>query len=331
MPWPILGLPADGSFAYILLALVVGDNGRHSAPFKQPRFDRKRRDSLAPRGGLLSGELLAARLSRRTREALFLLITLAAVIVTFAHSPVVQNLAYNHFADTRPFLGVPNFLDVVSNFPYLVVGLVALDFLRRKSDPRFKAAFADPSEAWHYRFFFTGVAFIAFGSAYYHLVPGDNRLVWDRLPMTITFMSWLSATIGERLDRTAGLRLLPILVGLGIYSVVDWHVTELRGSGDLRAYIDVQYLSLLAIPLLSILFPSRYTRSKTVLVVFAIYLVAKTFELLDGQVYALGYVVSGHTLKHLTAAVGASLILDMLRERKLILSPPEKEERMAIA
>jgi hypothetical protein len=280
-------------------------------------------------GTFWSGEWVASRVSRTTREALFVLITLGAVIATFIHSPVVQNLSYNHFADERSFLGIPYFLDVVTNLPYLVVGLAALDFLRRRNDPRFKAAFSDPAEAWHYRVFFFGVGLIAFGSAYYHLAPSDNRLVWDRLPMTITFMSWLSATIGERVDRSAGLRLLPGLVGVGIYSIVHWHVTELMGSGDLRAYIDVQYLSLLAIPMLSVMFPSRYTRSKTIFLVFAIYLVAKGFELLDAQVYALGHIVSGHTLKHLTAAVGAYLIFDMLRKRDMVPQPSSVSTEMA--
>jgi hypothetical protein len=284
----------------------------HSAhPPSLPRgSDRK------PTGdSFLDGDWLGNRLSRQAREFLFLLVTLAAVIATFAHAPVVQNLAYNHFADTRSFMGIPYFLDVVSNLPYLIVGLVAFDFLRGRDDPRFKAAFARPQEALHYWVFFIGVTAIAFGSAYYHIAPSDNRLVWDRLPMTITFMSWLAATIGERVDRSTGLRLLPALVGVGIYSILRWHITELSGSGDLRAYIDVQYLSLLAIPMLSVLFPSRYTRSKTVFVVFAVYLAAKLFEILDAQIYALGHMISGHTLKHLTAAVGAYLILDMLRRR----------------
>jgi hypothetical protein len=270
-------------------------------------------------------------MSRGTREVLFFLITLAAVIATFAHSPVVQNLAYNHFADARPFLGIPYFLDVVSNLPYLVIGLAGLDFLRRTRDPRFIAAFVDPSGAWYYRVFFLGVTLIGFGSAYYHLSPSDNRLVWDRLPMTITFMSWLAATIGERVDSPTGLRLLPALVGVGIYSILHWHVTELRGSGDLRAYIDVQYLSLLAIPLLSIMFPSRYTRSRTVVVVFAVYLAAKMFELLDAQIYSLGHFVSGHTLKHLTAAIGGYLILDMLRKRTPVPEAWSVGEEMVVA
>jgi len=282
-------------------------------------------------GSFLNGEWFAARVSRTTREALFVLITLAGVIATFARPPVFQNQAYNHFADARALVGIPYFLDVVSNLPFLVVGLAGLDFLRRRRDPPFNAAFADPSEAWFYRVFFIGVGLASFGSAYYHSAPSDSRLVWDRLPMTIIFMSWLAATIGERIDRSAGLRLLPILVGLGIYSVVYWHLSELRGSGDLRVYMDVQYLSTLAIPLLSILFPSRYTRSRTVFIVVAVYLAAKSLELLDAQLFALGRIVSGHALKHLAAAAASYLILDMLRKRTAILYPSAIDDRMAIA
>jgi hypothetical protein len=286
---------------------------------------------MATGNSFLEGEWLGNRLSRRTRETLFLLITMFAVAATLAHSPVVQNLGYNHFADNRTFLGIPYFLDVVSNLPYLVIGSAGLIFTFRERTPRFKTAFSEASEAWHYRVFFLGIALIGLGSAYYHLAPSDNRLVWDRLPMTVTFMSWLAATISERVDGPAGLRLLPVFVGVGIYSIVYWHVTELRGSGDLRVYIDVQYLSLLAIPLLGVLFPSRYTRSKTIFVVFVLYLIAKVFELLDAQIYALGGLVSGHTLKHLTAAVGAYLILDMLRKRTPAHAPSSVDGEMVPA
>jgi hypothetical protein len=279
----------------------------------------------------LDGEWLARRLSRGARQALFLLITLAAVAATFARPPIVQNPAYNHFADTRAFLGVPYFLDVASNLPILLVGLAGLEFLRRTNAPHFTTAFTDPTEAWPYRVLFAGVCLAAFGSAYYHLAPSDGRLVWDRLPMTIVFMSWLAATIEERIDRTTGLRLLPILVGLGVYSVVYWHISELRGVGDLRVYADVQYLSTLAIPLLSIMFPSRYTRSRTVFVIVVIYLLAKSLELFDEQIFALGHIVSGHTLKHLAAAGASYLILDMLRRRAPAHLSPIVEKAMVTA
>src|SRR3990170_7008167 len=99
---------------------------------------------MPERASFLDGEWLATRLSRSSREALFVLVTLTGVVATFARPPVIQTQVYNHFADARAFLGIPYFLDVVSNLPYLVVGLAGLDFLRRRRDPRFKAAFTDP-------------------------------------------------------------------------------------------------------------------------------------------------------------------------------------------
>lgn len=35
-------------------------------------------------------------------------------------------------------------------------------------------------------FFYIGVAAVGFGSSYYHLEPNDARLVWDRLPVSIS-------------------------------------------------------------------------------------------------------------------------------------------------
>jgi hypothetical protein len=38
----------------------------------------------------------------------------------------------------------------------------------------------------------------------------------------------------------------------------------------------------------------------------------------DGQVFALGHVVSGHTLKHLAAAAAGYWILRMLKRRDIL-------------
>lgn len=51
-------------------------------------------------------------------------------------------------------------------------------------------------------------------------------------------------------------------------------------------------------------------------VVVLLYAVAKAFEALDKQIFALGGIVSGHTLKHLTAAVACFWVLQMLQRRK---------------
>jgi hypothetical protein len=269
---------------------------------------------------ILDGKALASRFSRKTREWIFGAFTVLVIAATFSSPPVLQDPAYNHFADQRTFLGIPNFFDVVSNAPFLFVGVFGLAFVLRRTTQTSQAAFAMDHEVWSYIALFAGVTLSGFGSAYYHLAPGDNRLVWDRLPMTIIFMSFLAATVSERINARAGFLLLPILLSVGIASIIYWHVTELRGSGDLRVYLDVQYYTTAAIPLIAILFPSRYTRGRIVFLVFVVYAFAKVFELLDGAVYSLGHVVSGHVIKHIIAAAASYLILDMLRRRRPVKS-----------
>lgn len=40
--------------------------------------------------------------------------------------------------------------------------------------------------AW--AFYFAGNALAGFGSAYYHLKPDDDRIIWDRLPVFMYFV-----------------------------------------------------------------------------------------------------------------------------------------------
>lgn len=53
-----------------------------------------------------------------------LLLALAAVALLAP--PLATPQAFRTLADTRSFLGIPNFADVVSNLPLLVVGLWGL-------------------------------------------------------------------------------------------------------------------------------------------------------------------------------------------------------------
>ena len=66
---------------------------------------------------------------------------------------------------------------------------------------------------------------------------------------------------------------------------------------------------MLAIPLALALFPHRWIRGVDLLVALGWYALAKVFEAFDAPIYALGGVVSGHTLKHLAAAAGAAWLL----------------------
>jgi hypothetical protein len=238
------------------------------------------------------------------------------VIAIFLIPSLPQNESYHHFADTRAFGGIHNAFNVLSNVFFLIVGLLGMRFvLNDRSAAHPVQRFLDPRERWPYLIFFAGVALTAFGSAYYHSHPGDARLVWDRLPMTLGFMSLLAATLNERISVKTGTRsLIPLLI-FGVASVLYWSVTLARGHNDLRPYVVAQFGSLLALLVLVAFFPPRYTRGADLIVSLLIYALAKVFEAADRPIFNLGGIVSGHTMKHIIAAVSAYWILRMLKLR----------------
>jgi hypothetical protein len=224
-------------------------------------------------------------------------------------APLPQDQAYHRFADSRAFLGVDNAADVLSNFAFLVVGVMGLLLLwrGRAESQRFSTA----EEMWPYWVFFCAVALTAFGSAYYHLAPDDARLVWDRLPMSVAFMALVAAVLAERVDVKLGVKLLFPLAVIGVATVLYWASVD-----DLRPYLLVQYGSIAAVLALSALFPSRYTRGEMIFAAAALYAVAKVLEAQDRAVFEFtGGGVSGHTLKHLLAATALYLVLWSVQRR----------------
>lgn len=246
---------------------------------------------------------------------MFLLLAVGVGAAAFLAPRADLPPSYHHFADQRGFLGIPNFGDVASNVAFLVAGLWGLVFLTGESS---NEKFVHANERWPYFMVFLGLMLTAFGSAYYHLAPDDARLVWDRLPMTIVFMPLVAAVIAERANFKLGLWLLPVLTAIGMGSVIQWHSTVQHGAGDLRFYAAVQVYAMLVL-VAALLLPSRYTRNADLVWVFAFYLIAKVAETADRQIFSLGHLVSGHTIKHLSAGAAGFWILRMLQERKPIL------------
>jgi hypothetical protein len=263
------------------------------------------------------GNLLVSVTAFKVRLALVIGPGIAAAAGVFCFlPPQPQPESYHCFADSRTIFDIPNFWNVASNIPYVVVGAWGLCLLFRhwRSEA---GSFLWHAERWPYVCLFTGVLLTGFGSAYYHWEPSTARLVWDRLPMAIAFMSLFAAVIAERIQPQVGVGLLLPLLALGIGSVWYWHVSEQRGQGDLRLYGLVQFYPLAAIPLLLLLFPARYTRTGDLWASLGWYVIAKVCEELDGTIYrALGEIVSGHTLKHLAAAAGAWMIVRMVKKRQ---------------
>jgi hypothetical protein len=100
-------------------------------------------------------------------------------------------------------------------------------------------------------------------------------------------------------------------------SVIQWHLTVLHGARDLRFYAAVQVYAMLAL-FAALLLPSRYTGNTEPVWVCALYAIAKIAESADRQIFSLGQIVSGHTIKHLCAAAAGYWILRMLKRRKPI-------------
>ena len=224
--------------------------------------------------------------SNKTNTLLLLFLTVL-VAVAFSLLPrIPQSQAYHCFADRRSLLGIPNFGDVASNIPFGVIGIWGLFLLLRLNSELPTMSFLDSRERWPYILLFIGLFLTGFGSAYYHLSPSNARLVWDRLPMTIAFMSMVAAVIAEHVSVRVGLWSLPILLLIGTASVFQWYTSEARGAGDLRFYAAVQTYSALVL-LLALTLPKRYTRTSDLAVVLGFYALAKILETLDKPIFAV--------------------------------------------
>ncbi len=253
-------------------------------------------------------------MTRTTRErigyALIVFTALLAIGALLTQGPIPQDLTYHLFVDTRTIWSIPNFWNVVTNLPFALVGLLGLYKLRLPG----RLGFIDETRM-AYTLLFFGTFLVSIGSSYYHLEPNNQTLVWDRLPMTIAFMSLFSIIISEFVSIRSGKALLLPLILAGILSVMYWHFSEIREQGDLRFYALVQFYPMLAIPIMLVCFNPRCTHVQAYWWLLVIYLTAKVFEQLDGEVYdALG-IISGHSLKHLTAALGMYVLLVFYQKR----------------
>ena len=236
--------------------------------------------------------------------------TVLSAAAAFLLPAIPQPASYHDFADQRLMLDVANFLDVTSNVGFLLVGAAGLAVVARR-----RTQFIVAAERVPYAVFFVGLLLTAAGSAYYHLVPDNERLFWDRLPMTVAFMSLVAAQIVDRVNVRAGLALLVPMLLVGMASVLYWRATERAGAGNLVPYGILQAYAVMILVMMTWLYPSRYTRGGDIYWVFAAYVAAKVVEYFDAEIFAVGNLVSGHTLKHLIAAGAGFVVWRMLMLR----------------
>lgn len=245
-----------------------------------------------------------------TRVAVLVTLAVVTETVLLFFDPMTQSQSYYNFADQRPILGVPDFFNATSNLAFAVMGAMGLwsvftglAGLRR-------------GERWTFGAFFGGALLMAFGSGWFHLWPSKETLVWDRLAMALTFMAFLSAMISERISPRAGAVLLLPLMAAGAASVVYW------GKHDnLGPYYMVQGFSLLSMLYIGPAFKWQHIPTRDLFIALSWYALAMALDLRDKQVFDLicGELLSGHTIKHLSAAMG---ICWMVRTLKKTSSSP---------
>ncbi len=263
----------------------------------------------------------------KTRHTLLVGLSLVALALALFLPPMPQPLAYHDFADKREAYGIENFLDVVSNLAFTLAGLAGLVAVLRR-----RTCFEQPAERWPYLVFALGVLLTGAGSCYYHLEPNNETLFWDRLPMTISFMSLISAQIVDRVDVRAGLVALVPMLLVGALTAVYWIVTERQGRGNVIPYGVLQVWAVVVLLKLVVFHPSRYTHGHLIYAVFAGYVLAKGFEHFDREIFELTGVVSGHTLKHVAAGIAGLPVVWMLWKRELaapVVHAPAPARRFA--
>jgi len=245
------------------------------------------------------------------KPGLIIALILAALVVALLAPPIPQDPAYHAFVDRQEILGIQNFWNVVSNIPFLFVGLAGLFVVAGRDFP----PGGIPALRTAYAIFFVGVALVSLGSGYYHLTPSNASLVWDRLPMTFAFMAFFAAIVGENISVRLGTRLLWPLIAVGVVSVGYWHFSEVAGRGDLRPYALVQFLPMVLIPIILLLFRSPFTGNRWIWLAMLAYAASKFAEFADEPIFdAVG--IGGHAFKHLLAALGAlSVLVALLRRR----------------
>ncbi|MGH8496144.1 MAG: ceramidase domain-containing protein [Gammaproteobacteria bacterium] len=231
--------------------------------------------------------------SNKRKAGLLLVVATGATIAVFVLPRIAQDPAYHSFADSRSFLGVANFINVVTNAAFPLAGAYGLSRLPRTQGCPLRAA---------YVLLCIGVILVGFGSACYHLAPSNSTLTWDRAPMTIAFMALFTLVVGDYVSGRAGSWLLWPSILVGLASVVYWQFSESRGIGDLRPYALVQFLPMLLMPLILILFRPTRLRAALLWSALIVYALSKVAEYFDTPIFELTGFISGHSVKHLLAA-----------------------------
>jgi hypothetical protein len=222
-----------------------------------------------------------------------------------------QDPDYHHFADARTLLGVPRAMDVLSNIFFLALGGIGLVCHFAGRLDYLNAAMRTSGLV-----FFLGFVLTAIGSAYYHMDPNDRGLAWDRMGMVVAFAGVLGLVAAHRVSVRAANILLPVALAGGVLSVAWFAATH-----SITPYAVLQFGGIGLVAGASWL--PTHGKGPNWAALIAAYALAKVLEMEDAEVLQLTQgVVSGHTLKHVFAALAVlAVLLPLARRRSPALHP----------
>ena len=242
----------------------------------------------------------ATRRAELALAAATLLLALLAALLPVTALPA----HYHDFADQRGWLGLPHAMDVLSNLPFAVIGVWGLVWLRRLPAGCLSAARRGLTGV-----FFGGLLLTTLCSSVYHWAPDNAHLFIDRLGMSLAFAGLLGLAVAERISDRAWL-------ALAVFIAMAAPATALIDArlGNMTPWAVLQGGALALLAALALRQPRRRALGFSIGAVIAFYGLAKALELADQAVFALTQgLISGHSAKHVVAALAAWPVLRALR------------------
>ncbi len=239
-----------------------------------------------------------------------IIVIIASMVAAWEYitNPITVPEGYFNFADVQQEFGIPFIGDVLSNGAFAVIAIWGLWVLYGARDrlaikPGLTAAFA---------VFFVAVLFVTFGSGYFHLDPGPDRILLDRLPISAAAGAILAILLIDRSAPNRAGAYQTLAVTMGFAALGLWHVTV---TGDLRLYALTQALPVLVAIACARTWnaPQHVLPGKRMLLLALLYAGAKVSEVCDDELYEVFEVVSGHNLKHVLAAGAAAMAIPFRR------------------
>jgi hypothetical protein len=192
-----------------------------------------------------------------------------------------QNQRYHQFAGDDSLENqecCPNQLNVWSNVPLLWVAVIGI--------------WTDGGIFW------ISLIFVSLGSAFYHWKPTNFRLIFDRLPMAVSFSLGV-LRVAEIDDYEVSWAEQLFIVTTSCLTVLYWSFQD-----DLRPYIATQYSMVVS----SLYFIPVGRKTGFLVLSVLLYAAAKIAEVNDGYFHrTLG--CGGHVIKHLLVAASMLFFL----------------------